>query len=92
MDRRRSVGSFVAHEGVDFGADAEFGQVYPGLDGESDPRDNAAGVVGFKIVEVDTLAVYGVVDTVSQAVGEIFPVAVVGDVAAGDFVGLPALD
>ena len=70
----------LAHVGVDFGTDAELGQVDARLDGEADAGDDAAGVVGLEVVQVDALAVDGVVDAVAQAVGEVVAVAAIGDV------------
>ena len=48
--------------------------------------------MGLEVVQVDAFAVNGVVDAVSQAVGEVVTVAGLGDVSSGYVIDLPALN
>lgn len=79
-------------EHVDFAADAEFGEVDAGLDGETGVGEDETLVVGFEVVEVCAGAVDFVADIMTRAVGEVFSKAGVNDDAAGGVISLVAVD
>ena len=86
------MGALLGHVGVDLRPDPEFGKVDPRLNGEPDAWDDLPGIVGLEPIQVYCLAVDLVADAVSQPVGEILPVALLGYVLTGDRICLPPLD
>ena len=79
-------------EDVDFAADAEFGVVDAGFDGEAGAGEDEAFVVGFEVVEVGAIAVDFLTDGVAGAVDEGGSVAGGFDDVAGRAVEFPALE
>src|ERR1019366_4928185 len=74
-------------EHVYFAADAELREIDAGLDGEAGVRQQAALVVGFKIVEVRAGAVNLMDDIVAGAMGEVLAESGGADDGAGGIVG-----
>ncbi len=88
LDSAGYGGVVAGGDHVDFAADAEFREVDAGFDGEAGEGEDAAGVVGFEVVEVSAGAVELSADVVAGAVGEVLAVAGGADDGAGGVVGL----
>src|SRR5258706_9105948 len=91
LNRAGDARLFFADVDIHFAADSEFLQIDSRFDGVAGFGDQMAGVVGFKAVHVDAVAVHRLADVVAGAVKEIFSVAGFFDHAAGGLVHLPAL-
>ena len=92
LDAAGDPGFAGSGEHVHFAAHAELREVDSGLDGEAGVGQDAALVVGFKVVEMRAGAVNLVGDVVAGAVDEEFAEAGVADNGAGGIVGLESVN
>src|SRR5262249_1431795 len=78
-------------EDIDFAADAELGEINPGLDADTGVRQGAALFAGLEAVHIGAVAVDLFTDGVAGAVAEVLAVARFFDRVASRLVYLPAL-
>ena len=92
LNAARDPGFAGGCDHVDFAAHAELGKIDSGFDGKAGVGQNAAHVVGFKIVEVRAGAMNLVGDVVAGAMREELGEARVANHGASGVVGLETMN
>ncbi len=92
MDFAGDPGFAGGGEHVDFAADSEFGEIDAGFDGEAGVGEDEALVVGFKVIQIRTGAVYLIADIVAGTVGEVLGKPCGVDDGTGGVIGLKTVD